>query len=228
MPFPTNSLLISMGGQHYTSESWSCRLRAASTTPVSDAALIAGIVELATVIQGGIAADFHDSSLFTYSASHLDFVKVAPLGPDGLYLPGADADLFSLAPGAGVTGSAGQGVPQATTVYTLRTALHRGHASRGRIYWPGAALEPVPVTGEIALATATGMRDTMASLLNAINAPLAAAFSSSMRLCIGSPLGAGVFRPITAVSVGRVIDTQRRRRRSLSEEYVPDQPLLGA
>jgi hypothetical protein len=46
-----------------------------------------------------------------------------------------------------------------------------------------------------------------------------------MRLVVGSPLGAGVFRPITAVAVGRVIDTQRRRRRSLSEDYTADQLL---
>jgi hypothetical protein len=46
-----------------------------------------------------------------------------------------------------------------------------------------------------------------------------------MRLAVMSPLGAGLSHSITDVKVGRVIDTQRRRRRQLDEAYSDIAPL---
>lgn len=100
---------------------------------------------------------------------------------------------------------------QVAMVATLETGQTRGLAHRGRIYLP---LPPMPVgtDGKISEANATGAAATVKGLLDTINAA-----PGSGRVLIGSKVGVGAFRNVTGVSVGRVLDTMRSRRTSLTE-----------
>lgn len=100
---------------------------------------------------------------------------------------------------------------QVAMVATLETGQSRGLAHRGRVYLP---LPPMPVgsDGRISEANASGAAASVKGLLDTINAA-----PGSGRILIGSKVGAGAFRNVTGVAIGRVLDTMRSRRTSLVE-----------
>lgn len=131
-----------------------------------------------------------------------------------------EADTFALyesdltAPIKGNTASRVE--PQRTIAVTTTTDAIRGRAHRGRFYLPGFAIN---VANDLRITTvqAQGIADSAAAFLAALDRPentkgwvLAPAVVSN----IGVP---GQIRRITGVRVGRVVDTQRRRRFSLDE-----------
>lgn len=103
---------------------------------------------------------------------------------------------------------------QTAMVVTLHTGK-RGAQNRGRFYspLPTMNLEPsglFPAADIALIATAT------AQLISSINASLLQA----CQVIVASSKGHGSY--VTGVTVGRVPDTVRSRRRSLQEQYVPD------
>jgi hypothetical protein len=109
---------------------------------------------------------------------------------------------------------------QCCEVVTFLTVAHRGHASKGRVFLPGALVNDLESDGQTTVAATEDLRDAFLGWLNNGNGILSSAFSSAMRWAVMSPVGAGRSHQITDITVGRVIDTQRRRRRSLDEAYV--------
>ena len=110
----------------------------------------------------------------------------------------------------------GNGMPQQTLCISLLTGAKRGLASRGRFYPPAtiAALDPDgTVTRNTVQAVATAARTLITNLNNwpGTDTPL-----GGQVVVLG---GNGTTRPVTAVSVGNVMDTQRRRRNKLRERY---------
>ena len=225
MPFASNSLRITIGGSLFDVETWSIGFRARSTTPESNASLIAGNAGMADDIYTDFSAGFANSQLHANSQATCDWVKVAALDTDGHYADGSDADLHAEVVGAGPAGGGSADAPQLCTVVSFGTVVHRGHASKGRVFIPGCAQSTITATGEISTGAAGDIRDEMKDRLDHINGILSTAFSANMRLAVMSPLGAGLSHSITDVKVGRVIDTQRRRRRQLDEAYSDIAPL---
>lgn len=225
MAFSTNSLRITVGGSLFDVETWSIGFRARSTTPESNASLIAGIAGMAEDIHTDFSAGFAIAGLHANSQATCDWAKVAALDTDGRYADGSDADYFALPAGTGDAGGGSADAPQLCTVVSFQTVAHRGHASRGRVFLPGCAQSTLTTSGEMSTGAVADIRDEMVDRLDHINGILSTAFSANMRLAVMSPLGAGVSHSITDVRVGRVVDTQRRRRRQLDEAYSDAAPL---
>lgn len=143
-------------------------------------------------------------------------VKWSPIGTDGRYPPsGESRTFFRTTPSQGVFGT---GYPQIALVLSLRTARLRGYASNGRMYIP-SSLGIEAATGRITTSQAGGVADVGAALISAINDV------GLGTVTVMSEVGSGINAPVTGVRVGRVMDTQRRRRNQLSEEYTEVVPL---
>ncbi len=151
------------------------------------------------------------------SIARLQEVKLASIGVDGRYT----ANPFIRATDVAGTSTANNGWPlQIAAVVSLVTA-RRGSSGRGRFY------VPAPATGtEFAsrLFSNTGAQELSAS---------AAAFISALNGIAGLSdvvvaSSKGVNSVVTGVRVGRVPDTIRSRRRSLSEDYQPTSAVTTA
>lgn len=169
---------------------------------------------------------------FKSTDSHrLTELKVARIQPDGTY-PDADPSYshFYLPPILGQVVHSAWELPQATIAATLTTALPRGYASKGRIYLPPSYLYSPQADGLVTAAVALQIANSVKKLINAINANTVVGnvmiyskgkgvptYNSARNRIEYSWPNPGASQVVTGVRIGRVVDTQRRRRRSLPE-----------
>lgn len=147
----------------------------------------------------------------TTNDTRLTSVKWAFIGPDGKYSSGpvlsSELDL------AGSRLSEAH-VDQIAIAVSLNTAT-RGPRGRGRFYLPGPGFAIGP--GSLMSATdAQSLATSAAGFLSDINA----GWPDNGTVCVASSFGLN--SPVTSVRVGRVFDTIRSRRASLSEDYGAD------
>lgn len=136
--------------------------------------------------------------------------KLALIGTNGKYPPGHTPTVFTRAtplvgPGAGSV------LPQQTLCISLKTALVRGRGHAGRIYPPPQGYT-VGADGRNITSNVTGAVTAHKAFFEALVTAVGG------RLVVVSDL-AGTFQPVTSIAVGRVVDTQRKRRNHLAEEY---------
>lgn len=208
-PFDSAHLYVQWGGKLPGNEQWSCgfRMRKKSGGAMdSGAGLLAGIAGAIAVYHAGSPAPISQ-------AAKLSFVKVNAIGIDGRYSgDGTNEATYADVPGS-VTGA--PAFPnQIAWAVSLTTGFSRGTAHRGRFYLP---LPQVALAsdGRVAEASADDCRTATTTLItnvNAVNADYEVAVFSRK-------VGAPGHRKVTGAEVGRVLDTQRRRRRSLVEDY---------
>jgi hypothetical protein len=217
--------LLTWGGRLYGNEQFSCSLRTAHPIGENDPSLYtieeqeAKIPDLVTDLSA-----FHGSSAFN-NQTHLDWVKFNAIGADGRYLNQQHTTVRFLG-GFPATGtSTVYAAPQLSLAVSLGTAKSRGPGSRGRFFAPcPASANSVAFDGRIATPTTTGgfglAVDTMLKAVN--NWP--GGDLNKPRLVVATPGGRGMPDgdniPITKYAIGRVVDTQRRRRNALAEDYV--------
>lgn len=166
------------------------------------------------------------------STHRLTELKVARIDVNGTYPPTETSySHFYLPPiGGGASPPSGM-LAQGTIAATLTTALPRGLASRGRVFLPPSFLYTPAADGLLPIARATQIAKSMQRLINAINGDTVVgnvAIFSRGKAVRGPADAKGKFHPtypnqgatqvVTGVRVGRVVDTQRRRRRSLQEQ----------
>lgn len=165
------------------------------------------------------------------NSHRLTEVKVASIGTDGKYVPDSVSASYFPTPTAGANTPSGAGLlPQATLAVTLTTAKPRGLASKGRIYPPPLEWMVPGTDGRLAAANATGLANSFRTLINDINSLSLVTSVAVMSRGRGEPTynaaknrieytypNAGATENVTGVAVGRVVDTQRRRRRQLVE-----------
>jgi hypothetical protein len=209
-PFVAPHLYLQWGGTLPGNETWSCGLRLSeiNTGPWPDTDAAAMLPAVATAIEA-----FHARPASMISAfCNLTFVKLNPINVSGHYdLPTTNE--LVIAPESG--GSSTNLYPnQVALVASLVTAVTRGPAHAGRIYlpMPTAALG---TDGEIS----SGDRDTIKGSLNTLLTQLNAVRSTYAVAVHSRKAGAPAQRIVTGWKVGRVLDTQRRRRKSLVENY---------
>jgi hypothetical protein len=164
-------------------------------------------------------ATFFASTHFSNKCS-LEWVKFNPIGADGKYQSGNFTFVNYLTPP--LTGTQTQQLLplQNTRVVTLRTPFARGLASRGRMFLPGVTGGQIGstnglMTSSYAVSLATAVRDLLVSLRTWSSGYPGVPAVASQGLAGGA--GPGITMPVTSVEVGRVVDTQRRRRNKLSE-----------
>lgn len=144
-------------------------------------------------------------------------LKWAPQDVNGKYGENGEA-IEWLRPTAFTGPGSAAGYPQIAMVLSLRTARSRGYASNGRMYWPSATLID-PATGRIPASNAGTVATAGAALIANINN------AGIGTVAVMSAVGSGRTEVVTSVRVGRVMDTQRRRRNGLVEEYTTETPL---
>lgn len=156
----------------------------------------------------------------------LTSVKLNRINPEGRY---ADATTKEFIYGTPVAGN-GPNVfvpAQLATVVSLRTAVERGKASKGRMFLPCCTgYNVLDSTGRASSVNAQRLATGVASLIIQLNAAYSAPAGGGTpgRVSVMSNVGSGTKRTVTRVTAGRVPDTMRSRRSSLDED--PQQALI--
>lgn len=209
MPYPRPHSYVTFFGDSYgQQEEWQVGLRLDGTDTPSDAELEAMATAFVLFVNTP-GARLPQSHRFLG-------VKWAPQDVNGRYPDGQDAREY-LRPNP-FTGAGGIAYPQIASVVSFRTGRSRGYASNGRMYLPSA--NPIGQnTGQMGTSDGEAIRDAAVTFLATLSA-----------LDLGEPsvmstVGAGRIERITGVRVGLVMDTQRRRRGSLPENYVAEAPV---
>jgi hypothetical protein len=214
--FDSEHIYVQWGGKLPGGEQWSCGLRLASTTPTQpvDPDVVNG-TGLQTSIKNAIVA-FHQSDKTNLgTGAKLSFVKTNVIDVTGHYKdPGATNEIvLADLPGAGTSP---QVFPnQVALVVTFTTNFNRGPAHSGRIYLPlfNSVLDSSGLVPAANADLVSQAADTLIASLNSTGGQFTPAVFSRKT-------GAARHHQITGNRVGRVLDTQRRRRRSLPELYV--------
>jgi hypothetical protein len=209
--FDSSHIYVQWGGKLPGNESWSCGFRMrrkTGTTVEADGAAL--LVNVAAAISA-----FHTRDKTNLgSGAKLSFVKCNAISVSGTYLDpsGTNQAIFADLPGAGTSA---QTFPnQVALAVTLTTGFSRGPAHKGRIYLP-LFNSGLGSDGLIPAANADLVRESAEQLISDVNA-----VNTNFEMAIFSrKLGAPGNRRVTGAQVGRALDTQRRRRRSLVEDY---------
>lgn len=209
--YPFQHRLLTFHGTFGTSvETWQFGLRMGAET--GDSEPTQGMVDAAfTAAKSWYSAASTAGGYFPTSDS-ITFAKLAVVNPDGKY-PSDFVPLVST--GAAATGGFSGAVifpPQIACVATLRTDVPRGYANSGRVYLPrtGIALQ---TDSTITTANATNIATLFAGFIRDLNN--IAGLGRVLVLSKVQPAGGS--HAVTRVEVGRVLDTQRRRRRAIPE-----------
>ena len=140
----------------------------------------------------------------------LGWVKGALIDTDGTYM---DEPIESPATASGT--QTGGYLPQGALVYTLVSDRWKDPGRYNRFYLPTAA--PTGATAwRLSENNAQDAADAGAVFINALNAVSGNPLPS---VDVLSPAGSGWTHVVEEVRVGRLIDTQRRRRNAISEDY---------
>lgn len=112
---------------------------------------------------------------------------------------------------------------QVSMAVTFKTNRGRGLASRGRVFVPSPNKGLMPGSGRMSqgnIALVAAAWKTFITNVN--NWPGYDVASSPQCAVVSNRSATGAFSKIHAVTVGDVLDTQRRRREQLVEAYCPD------
>lgn len=203
---------LAFGGSMAGGDEWSCSL------------ILAG--EVATPSMEGSAEEYKVPILAwflraTSSTQHgatLEYVKFNQINKsDGKYTSAGMSDTYVLSPAGVSTAAATGAVPnQNTQAVTLHSELSRGRGSKGRFYPPNSSNQNgttwIGADGRADATFTLSLATSAATMLNAINA-----IAVNLSVVVWSQVGQSA-HGVDRVSVGRVVDTQRRRRNSLDED----------
>lgn len=172
-----------------------------------------------TLLDAVVAAvpAFWDSLRSSISnGTELRSVKVAPVDRDGRYIDNMDSVIRDLETPLKGNSTTGTHPPQVAVVASLTTGTRRGNATHGRMYLPLTAVK----IGSTSFAIAANERQTIANAVKKLlNDSLGVISDASLDPVVMSNIGNGTTRTISAVAVGSIADTQRRRRNRFTEEY---------
>jgi hypothetical protein len=230
-PFDIPHLLMQWGGKLPGGETWSCSMRLAQQ------AIVPGIGP-GVPDEGYIDSWLHGSMKDAVSTYHtapdthlnpnakLSFVKLNAIAVDGTYQQDVTHEhvFADLAGGGDPMNTI---VNQSSIAVSLTTGFSRGPAHRGRYYLPMPSVQ-VLADGTVNPAFITPMLASTKTFLEAIaDVPGVDIVTSPTPTVMSRKLGAPAHRKITGCAIGKVVDTQRRRRRSLAENYANQALDLG-
>lgn len=202
---------IRLGGGLYGSERWSTHLDITLDRTASGGAAQGGVDALKTWADNIVASaltNAHDNALGELLSLNgtLTDVRVEYISA-GVVIEAAEATTAEVGVGSGSKAF------QTACVISLQTA-RAGASYRGRVYWPAIGA----VTGTSGRMTAPTTANVAARYVALANDIIGALPSTPTDpgLCVYSPKLDAV-TPVTSVSVGDVLDSQRRRRDKLIE-----------
>jgi len=208
--FDQRHLYLQWGGKLPGNEQWSCGLRMVSVSP-STAAYTSGMHD---IVRDAVTAYHSSDQVYLSPRALLSFVKLNAIGIDGQYEEETTNErVIADVPGGGVVSQTPAN--QICHVVSLTTGYSRGAAHRGRFYLP-LPTNAIDTAGVISASSAGQVGTATDTFLASLNGA-----SSDWKVAVMSrKSGAATNRLVTGCEIGRVYDTQRRRRRSLVEGYV--------
>lgn len=216
MTFANEHVVLQWGGAMPGPEIWSNSLRMNKINPSADP--LPSQADLNTALQGSFSTALTNFWLaidnFVGTATTLKFFKANRVGVDGKYIDPTTNEKNM----GGLTGQGGTNRQnQLGQVVTWTTAIARGRASKGRIFTPCNLFVIDATTGQIPIADAQTIANAAKAFITALNT---AAAPLLLEAAVMSNVGTGVSQEITGTKVGRVTDTQRRRRNKAIEAPV--------
>lgn len=223
MTFDRTHLLVVWGGTLPGGEIWSNSLRMAGSETGENPAGIMTSGDLQTWLDGELKGEvsvWHQStSSRIHSSCKLTYVKANYIKPDGHYYDINTHEYVYPTPLPGAV-STPTYPNQVALAVSLTTGRDRGYAHRGRFYSPMPGLD-VAADGLVSIALATNVAAAAKTFIESLSdIPGPDLGVSDLNVVVMSAAGAGHTHPVTGVEIGRVLDTQRRRRQELKEAYV--------
>lgn len=199
------------GGTMPGLDEWSCSMILAGE--VANPSLVATAVDY----KPAFTAWWGRASSSIAPGATLEYVKFNQINKsDGKYTSSGTSDTALYAPALIGNPTSFKLPNQCTQAVTLHSELSRGRGSKGRFYPPTTTFDGTSQTlgtdGRVGAVWSKGEADSAATLLNAINA-----IAVNLSVVVWSQIGQAA-HGVEKVSVGRVVDTQRRRRSSLDED----------
>lgn len=221
-------MLLTWGGRLGTvGESWSnsIRLTADGTDPsLLDQLARDQLESIDASIQGAIES----GTLFYGNSAYHDFTKLNAIGPDGRYSNAGETRAIFHEGTEAARSPYDMGAFQLALCVSFTTSVTRGRAAAGRLYVP--AMSPSAISddnGQITTPNLDTTAQAWVSFLEDINDNPGWDIHQ-VRCAVHSKLGnPGAVNDITGVRIGKVLDTQRRRRASLDENYTATFPVSG-
>lgn len=220
MTFDREHGVLTWGGTLPGGESWSNTMRMAETEETVGANDAAGwdMEELLGHYSTVINAYHGNAGIGIHTLCKLTYVKFNRVDVNGHYIDPTTyrADFAPVSGGLATV----QYPNQITLAVTLTTAISRGKASKGRIFQPMPAYG-LAADGMLSVGSVTNVKEQWKAFIEALSDVPGVDTSSSPGACVMSKVGSTGVRThrISGVKVGRVYDTQRRRRRNLPEAY---------
>jgi hypothetical protein len=143
-------------------------------------------------------------------------VRIAAVGVDGLEI--GDAKIYE--DPAPAPGGDPLIVPQCSVVGSLRSGLSTGAANFGRMYFPHTQLGPQTGSPRASGAQATAAVGSFETFISTVESNVNGQLTlGTLEAFIMTQKTGFASKRVAQVAVGRVNDTQRRRRNQLVEEY---------
>nr|CRY96590.1 hypothetical protein [uncultured prokaryote] len=218
MPFPQPFVkVVASGSMRDSDEIWTCSWSLADPNEGNDAEQPGPIVvgDIADAVRGWFIAPANGIS----ALCNLEQVKVNLVDVNGRYADESNTYSTEFDPAPQGPKSGAPWPNQCTVCITLRSAKRRGPGAYGRFY-PPMPIATMGTDGRMGLQDATDRADGAAELVAQLNATA----GGVLKVVNASQVGAGSFSLVTKVRVGRVPDTQQRRRNDLDEDY-QDRPV---
>lgn len=208
-PFLARHLYLQWGGKLPSGEQWSCGVRMIRGTGVERDPF-----SMLTAATNAVKAMHQDANLQIGAGAKLSSVKLNVILPSGHYEgDGSNVAILADLPGGG---PATQKYPnQIALCVSLLTGFSRGSAHRGRFYLP-LPCYTLDSAGLISAGSVDVAKPVIATFVGALNA----IHESWVVGVCSRKAGAPAERAVLDWKIGRVYDTQRRRRKSMLEAYV--------
>jgi len=222
MPYDRRHVLAQWGGPLPGGEIWSNSIRLAGdeTGPTATVPTQGEIIAWLEGPAKDAVKKFHQTpGVGINAACKLTYMKMNVVDMDGHYVEQTTHE-YVFSPVVNGGSSAYLHPNQCTLVVSTLTQYERGYAHRGRFYLPSCAKQVDATTGGITTGEAGLVATAAALFLSELHdQPGPEPLLSDMHVCVMSNRGTGATNRITAVEVGTVIDTQRRRRNAMLEVY---------
>lgn len=198
-------------------EEWSCSLKFANPGLALPPMTQVQADDLADAILSVWETEvFSDTSMLIGNNAFLSYCKTYSIEGDGTSGNNPIGYAFKTTP---VPGSINNNYkPYQVSCAISLDAGGRGRSRFGRFYLPSPAMT-ITADGYMSETAAETILPQAVTALQACVTAAQAVYDGGVRLIIASGVGAGDNKEVQQVRVGRVLDTQRRRRRSLPESY---------
>ena len=218
MAFNTPHILLTFGGKLFGTDVWQCGLRFGKTAWAPDGGWN-GFDQIGLDQIFSHLTTMHQSpGLQQQMTTSLEWAKLAQIGTDGKYM--REPRIHT--PPTPVYGTGSTRIPaQLCTTITLSSGANLGKGNRGRIYLPAINYQVDAVDGRWGVTRVQEAAAQFKATLEAIRSEVNTIWNAAEPI-IASETGGGTTKVVKEIWVGRVPDTQRRRRNAFREGYVAE------